>query len=1031
MKKSYNNIGSMGFALMLTVVCGSVQAQTKTVTGKVTVREVDNIMTLPLSGVSVSQLGSDQTAVTNAQGVYRLEISGDSTNRGGDGKGVVSGDGSVMGSVSHVLVFRHPEYAEQRVEVGDRTVVDVSLTTKVKVQGIEEVVVNAGYYKVKDRENTGSIAKVTAKDIGNQPVNNVLSAIQGRMTGVNITQNSGVAGGGYDIQIRGRNSLRTLQNSGSDGNQPLYVIDGVPIGSAINANFSATVIPFKSINPLNNINPNDIESIEILKDADATAIYGSRGANGVILVTTKKGRRGNPSVLLNATYGMSKVARRLEMMDRDQYLSMRRQAFANAGITSYPVNAYDVNGKWDQTRYTDWQKELIGNWADQRTIQLSVSGGGERSSFLISAQNSDQSTVFPADFGYKTNLFNSNFTFESENKKFSLTSSNSFAALANNLVQSDLTNLALNLSPVAPALFTTSGELNWEDNTFTNPLASLNGSYKNKTYQFNQNLNLGYEFFTGFSLKLNTGINYQTLEEFLLKPHTIFNPSLGRTSNDSSSSRSKNDIFTYIVEPQLNWLKSWGDHELNVLVGTSFQQTLNKTSSITGTGFASNALLENLAAATNKNIPADIRNEYRYASIFGRVNYQYKNRYIVNITGRRDGSSRFGVNNRFADFGAIGAAWLFSKENFLKDKKWLSFGKLRGSVGTTGSDFIGDYQYLDTYTISNNPYNGSAGLYPSRLYNPNFSWEKTTKLEAALELGFLRDRIFLTSAYYRNRSSNQLLGIPLPGTTGFTSIQANLDATVENRGWEFQLSASPIKSTDWKWQTSFNISFPKSELISFPGLEGSTYANTFVVGMPTNIVKLYTYEGINQATGQYVFTDYNQDGKITSPNDLQAVRELGTKYFGGWQNDLRFKNVSLSFLFQFVKQNNFNYYRNMPNPGVLLNSPAAFTNVWSADNPGGIIMPYDPGTTAVTNTLNSNFKSSTAAVSDASFIRLKNVQLNYSIPLQGSFVKEATFFVQGQNLLTITNYFGLDPEFILSGYLPPLKTYSFGVQVKF
>ncbi|MFY1047509.1 SusC/RagA family TonB-linked outer membrane protein [Chryseobacterium sp. GP-SGM7] len=1001
MKNSYYHIGGIFFGLMLTTVSINSKAQTRSISGTVTSSNK------PLSGVIISQEGSDQVTMTANNGTYTIKVSAENP----------------------ILLFRHPDYAEERFTITNQSVVNISLEQKVK--GIEEVILNAGYYKVKDRESTGSIAKVSAKDIENQPVGNVLSAVQGRMPGVSITQNSGTAGGGYDIQIRGRNSLRTLQNSGTDGNQPLYVIDGVPIGSAITSNYSATVIPFKSINPLNNINPNDIESIEVLKDADATAIYGSRGANGVILVTTKKGRKGSLSVLLNANYGISRVASQMEMMDTEQYLTMRRQAYNNAGVTTYPVTAYDVNGKWNQNRYTDWQKELIGNWADLRTVQISVSGGGERSSFLISAQNSEQTTVFPADFGYKTNLLNSNFMYQSEDRKFNLTSSNSFAALSNNVVQSDLTNQSLNLSPVAPALYDAFGNLNWEDNTFTNPLASLYGSYKNKTYQFNQNLNLGYEFIEGLSLKLNAGINYQTLEEYLLKPHTMSNPSFGRTSNDSSTSRSKNDIFTYIVEPQANYLKSWGQHELNVLIGSSFQQTVNKSTSMVGVGFASNALMQNLSAATIKTFPQDSRNEYRYASLFGRVNYQYKNRYILNLTARRDGSSRFGENNRFANFGAVGAAWLFSRESFLKENKWLSFGKLRASIGTTGSDFIGDYQYLDSYTVSGSPYNGNIGLYPSRLYNPNFSWEKTTKFEAGLELGFLKDRISLTTAYYRNRSTNQLVGVPLPGTTGFTSIQANLDATVQNTGWEFQLNASPIKSSDWKWQTSFNISIPDTKLMSFPDLEGSTYANSYVVGMPTNIVKLYNYEGINPQTGQYVFTDYNRDGKITSPDDAQAIRELGTKYFGGWQNDVKFKNISFSFLFQFVKQNNWNYYRNMANPGTLINMPVEFINVWSPDNLEGVIMPYDPGTTALNNTLTNNLRNSTATVSDASFIRLKNVQVNYAIPLKSNVVKEAIFYVQGQNLWTLTKYFGLDPEFVLAGYLPPLKTYSFGVQLKF
>lgn len=960
----------------------------------------------PIVGATIKIKGTNITTSSNYQGIFTL--------KNVDEKTVVE--------VSY-LGYQARE-VKAAVDLG-------TIRLEVEVGKLSEVTINAGYYTVKEREATGSISRVTGKDIENQPVTNVFSALQGRMAGVNITQNSGVAGGGYDIQIRGRNSLRNLQNGAIDGNQPLYIIDGVPLGSAISSTYSAAVIPFKSINPLNNINTNDIESIEILKDADATSIYGSRGANGVILVTTKKGKRGAPALVLNSSYGNSTVARKMQMMNSTQYLDMRRQAFANAGVTSYPASAYDVNGKWDQSRYTDWQKELIGDEAMYRTIQLSVSGASERSSYLISAQNSKQTTVFPSDFSYKTNILNSNFSYQSEDRKLSISNSNSFSALTNNVVQADLTNSALNLSPVAPALYSANGELNWEQNTFTNPLASLKGNYENQTYQFNQNMNVSYEFIEGLSVKLNSGINYQSLEEFLLKPHTMSNPSFGRTSNESSSSKSKNDVFTYVVEPQANWSKTWGDHSLNTLLGSSFQQTVNKTSAIVGVGFSSNALIRNLSAAVNKSIPQDIRNEYRYASVFARANYQYKNRYILNFTARRDGSSRFGENNKFADFGAIGVAWLFVEEPFLQSNQWLSSGKLRTSLGTTGSDLLGDYQYLDSYTIANNSYNGNAGLYPSRLYNSNFSWERTTKFEVALETGFLADRIQLVSAYYRNRSSNQLVGIPLPGTTGFSSIQANLAATVQNSGWEFQLSGSPVIAGNWKWQTALNLSVPRSKLIAFPGILGSTYANTYVVGMPTNIVKLYDYKGINTQTGRYEFTDFNNDGRITSPDDAQATKEIGTRYFGGWQNEVRFKNLSLSFLFQFVKQTNWNYYRNMANPGVLINMPVEFVNVWSKDNLNGVIMPYDPGTTALNNTLSTNLRNSTATIGDASFVRLKNIQLNYNLPVRKKFLKDLSIYLQGQNVLTWTNYFGIDPEFILSGYLPPLKTYSFGVQLKF
>ncbi|MCT2561825.1 SusC/RagA family TonB-linked outer membrane protein [Chryseobacterium herbae] len=885
---------------------------------------------------------------------------------------------------------------------------------------IKEIVINAGYYAVKDKERTGSISKVTAKDIENQPVTNVLSTIQGRMSGVNITQNSGVPGGGFDIQIRGKNSLRT------GGNTPLYIIDGVPMGGEMTSPYSGVVLPGASINPLNSINPNDIENLEILKDADATAIYGSRGANGVVLITTKKGKSGKLGLNFTTTYGFSQVASKMKMLSTEQYLHMRRQAFANDGITNYPATAYDINGTWDQNRYTDWNKDLIGNTATSSNSQLSLSGGSQTTTFLLSLGHSEQTTAFGEGFKYISNNITSNISHRSLDKKFQLNLSNLFSIQKNNVLRSDITRQAYWLSPNAPDLYHQDGNLNWENNTFANPVAAYNSTYSNESKQFMTNINTEYELFPRIKIKLNSGINYQIFDEVALQPHTMYNPSfaLGQSSATSRASKNKQDRFSFIVEPQVNWIYKNGNHEFDVLFGGTFQREVNNQGTMTGVGFESNVFIENIGAAQTKTISDQIRTEYRYAAVFGRLNYQFKNKYILNITGRRDGSSRFGPSKRFANFGAVGAAWLFSKENILKDSQWLSFGKLRGSYGSAGSDQIGDYQYLDTYTVSPSTYNAVTGLLPSRLYNPDYSWEKTTKLETALELGFFKNRLNLTTAWYKNRSSNQLVGIQLPSIAGFPSVLANLAATVENTGFELELNARPLKSSNIQWETGINISFPKNKLLAFPGLEGSTYANQYVIGQPTSIIKVYQLEGINPQTGLYQFTDFNGDGKISSPDDNKVIEKIGVQYFGGWNNTLRYKNWDLSILFQFVKQRNRNYNSIMPVPGGMTNQPLEVLNVWSVENPAGVYMPYKPGG----NTAHNLLQNSTASASDASFIRIKNLQLGYRIPLKNSVIRDVKIFFQGQNLVTWTRYFGIDPEFTFMGFLPPLRTYSFGAQ---
>jgi TonB-linked SusC/RagA family outer membrane protein len=923
-----------------------------------------------------------------------------------------------------ILSFSFIGYKTVEVPVLGRTQIDLQLNEGVTT--LAEIVVNAGYYSVKERERTGSIAKVSAKEIEGQPVSNVLAAVQGRMAGVSIVQGSGVPGSGYSIQIRGANSLRRA------GNYPMYIIDGVPISTdPPSQSMSAGILPYTEIDPLNAINPNDIESVEILKDADATAIYGSRGANGVILITTKKGRTGNKTAVnFDSSYGISRVASKLELMNSEQYLEMRRQAYANDGITSYPANAYDINEIWDQNRYTDWQDELIGGTAVNSNMKLSISGGSENTSFLISGSLNEQSTVFSKDFRYTTKNLAGNLRHRSQDNKFMLNVSGLFSNQSNNLIRVDVTNQALRLSPNAPALYSEDGSLNWENSTWTNPVADYERNYNNDSKSLNLNLNLSYEFLPSFTFKLNGGMNHQIFEEIALSPSTRFNPAFGITPNNSIAQKANNLRFSYLLEPQLNLNYKFTDHKIDMLIGTTFQKNQSNYLSVNSYGFESNALITNLSSGKTTIIARDDQVEYKYAALFGRINYQYKDRYIVNLTGRRDGSSRFGPENRFANFGAIGVAWLFSEEMNLEDNAWFSFGKLRASYGITGSDLISDYQYLDTYTISSTGYGGSSSLYPSRLHNPYFSWEKTTKLEIALETGFFNDRFHLSGAWYQNLSDNQLVGIPLPATTGFSSIQANLEAVVENKGVEFELHAVPLRTGTIRWNSNFNISFPRNKLVSFPGLDGSTYANQYVIGYTTSIAKVYNYEGIDPETGLYTFTDYNDDGRISSPDDNKVIENLGIRYYGGWSNQFSYKRIEFSFLFQFVNQRQKNFNSTMIRPGSNFNQPVEVLNVWSEENLNGIYMPYSTGLYSNINLLHSYFMNSTASIGDASFIRLKNIQLSYRIPIYKN-IQDIRVYMQGQNLVTLTNYFGLDPEFILSGFLPPLKTWSFGVQLNF
>lgn len=922
------------------------------------------------------------------------------------------------------ITFSMMGYKDQSMVYSGGSVLNITLIEDTST--LDEIVVNAGYYTVKDRERTGNIARVTAKDIELQPVLNPIQALQGRMAGVNITQYSGTPGGGFNVQIRGKNSLNL------NANDPLYIIDGIPnsINNLSTTSMSASILPARSISPLNSINPSDIESIEILKDADATAIYGSRGANGVVLITTKKGKKNSTDITLNTSTTFSNVAKKMKLLTTEEFNQMRKEAFLNDGITSnYPYYAYDMNGTWDKTKYTDWQKELIGKTAIGQNTQLSISSGNYNNKFLLSLNHSEQSSVFPTDKKFTRKSLSFNYNHTSENQKFTFSTSTNYSELKNDLIQTDLTSTALNLAPIAPSLFKEDGSLNWDYGVFGNPIAPMQATYDYKNRQLILNANLGYNIFENLSLKLSGGLTTTNFEENKYTPHTIYDPANNYTSAQSSVQKGLNNASSYIIEPQISYIKKINDlHEINFLVGSTFQSTDTNMLSINASNFSSNLFLKNIGSAKTKTISSTGNTQYKYASIFSRLNYKYSDKYIANITARRDGSSRFGDKQKFGNFGAIGIAWIFSNENFLKNLKWLDFGKIRTSYGITGSDNIGDYQYLDTYTIGTNIYDGLTELLPSRLLNPNYSWEQTNKLEAALELSLFNNSINTTLAWYRNKSANQLIGVPLPYTTGFPSIQDNLKATVLNTGWEFSINTNNIKTNNWYWTTNFNISFPKNKLLEFPNLEGSTFANNYVVGKSLSIKKLYNLEGVDPITGLYKFTDYNNDGKLTAIEDKQIIKSTDVEYHGGIANTVQYKNFTLDFLFQFVKQSNLNY-NSVIKPGALFNQPRQLLDRWSESNPHSQYSYYTSGLNSQLNELQAIFKESNKTFSDASYIRLKNVSLTYQFSIPKARIKTLRIYVLGQNLWTITNYFGLDPEFLNLGYLPPLRTYSFGIQL--
>lgn len=954
----------------------------------------------PLPGVTVAVKGKPVVAITDAEGHF-----------------------SVAANINDVLVFSFVGYKTVELTVNNLSPLRIILAED--ETALQEVTVNAGYYNVKESERTGSIAKLSGAAIEKQPVSNVLASMQGRMAGVSISQNTGTPGGGFDIQIRGLNSLR------NEGNAPLFIIDGVPYSSeTIGYSLSNTVLP-QATSPLNNLNPGDIESIEVLKDADATAIYGSRGANGVVLVSTKKGKQGKTRVSVTVSKGYGEVTRFMKLMNTRQYLAMRAEAFANDGISEYPETAYDINGTWEQDRYTDWQEKLLGGMAQIANVQSSLSGGSEQTQFLLSGNFNKETTVFPGDFAYQKGNLRLNLNHSSRDQKFRLAFSAGYTLQDNDQPSTDLTPSAWSTPPNAPALHDENGNLNWENNTFNNPLRHLNGASLSKTNDLVANATLSYQLPYGMEARANFGFTDLRHKESSTFPSTTYDPALNLGPDYSSIYTSQTARQSWIIEPQLNWKREFGKAKVELLAGGTFQKQTNSQLAQGGSGFSSNSLIYNLGAASFLQVFLDDESIYKYQAFFGRANFNWDKRFILNLTGRRDGSSRFGPGRQFATFGAAGAAWIFSNEKWLEGNGLISFGKLRASYGTTGNDQIGNYQFLDTYSSTGINYQNVVGLQPTRLYNPDFGWEDNKKLEIALETSFLKDRIFLTWAWYRNRSSSQLVGIPLPATTGFTTLQANLDATVENSGVELTLRTVNVRTKDFSWIANFNVSVAQNKLLSFPDLENSTFANQYVVGQPLNISKVYHYTGLDPGTGLYTFEDVNGDGVITSPHDQQTIKDLNPKYFGGLQNQFKYGPWQLDFLFQFVKQENYNSIAMFSRPGTMINQPSEVVHHWQSAGDSGPYQLYTSGANDATVEAFDHYISSDAAISDASYIRLKNISLTYDVPQRWTKSMQCRLSLQGQNVLTITPYRGADPEFRNLGFLPPLRVFTAGLQLNF
>jgi TonB-linked SusC/RagA family outer membrane protein len=986
-----------------------------TVTGRV-VDELSN----PMVGVTVKQKDRPTNATaTDANGNYTLTVPDNNT----------------------VIVFSYIGYESQELVVKDLHN-GSTINLKSISQNLHEVVVDKGYYKERQALSTGNVSIVSAKTIQEQPVSDPLQALIGRVAGLNIQQNSGEPGAYSTIRINGVNSI-------ANGTAPLFIIDGVPFNSQslsspylnMNALGQGTLGSVNQkgpsaaagLSPFNALNPNDIENIEILKDADATAIYGSRGANGVIIITTKKGKAGDTRVSVDVSQGIGQVAHFVNLLNTQQYLAMRHEAFTNDGLKP-GINDHDINGDWDTTRYTNWQKLLIGGTAHYTNAQASISGGTANTQFYISGGYNRQTTVFPGDYEDKRGSLHLSLSHVSNDHRFRMQFTAGYVNDNDLLPIGDFTT-RITLAPDAPSVYNANGSINWQiingTASWSNPLASLLNSSTSITNNLGSSMDISYLVLPGLTIKSNLGYSHVEMNENLIEPSDSFAPPNNNNPNQRISEFSNSFEEIWNIEPQLSYQRKIAKGTLNALIGATFEQNTAQSTTETASGFASNALLNNPQAATNYKMNNDTYTIYRYQAVYGRLGYTWNDKYLFNLTVRRDGSSRFGPGQQFGDFGAIGTGWIFSKEDFLKNRlPWLSFGKLRLSYGTTGNDQLTDYQYLSTYTSNSTTYQGNAGLAPTSLTNSDYHWEVVKKLEGGIDVGLFNDRLNITVNYFRNRTGNQLVGYPLPSTAGFGTVQFNLPAIVQNTGLEVDLNTVNIKSNDFNWSTTINFTLPQNKLVAYPGISGSPYNNTYVVGQSLFIQKLYGFTGVNPQIGQLTYATQNSNGAPSYPQDLIVSQPVTQKMYGGIENSFSYKGFGLDVFFQIVKQNGMlSYYP--PGAGQENNNyPTAILNHWQNV---GDIAPVGKFSTKTASDPNFDFSTSTATITDASFIRLKNLAIWYKFPTtwqQWAHMQNAKIYLQGQNLFTLTHFIGMDPE--TQGLtLPPLRVITAGISASF
>ncbi|MEI6949060.1 TonB-dependent receptor [Paraflavisolibacter sp. H34] len=895
--------------------------------------------------------------------------------------------------------------------------IEIPLRTESK--GLDEVVVT-GYGSQKRKDFTGSVASVSADAVKSTPISSFENILQGRAAGVQVTQTSGQPGAAVSIRIRGGNSL-------NGGNEPLYVIDGFPVYND-NADANAGAISGASINALSSLNPSDIESIDILKDASATSIYGSRGANGVILITTKRGKAGQNTISYDGYYGQQQVGKKIPLLTPQQFAQLKNDAVA----TSNEVVRVSGSGTIRALPFTQAQIDSLGginrNWEDAafrvapvQNHQLNLSGGDEKNRYSLSGSYFNQGGIL---VGSDFQRYSARLNFERKfSNKFKVAESLTASETKAHEAPTGIVNTILAMRPDFP-IYNDDGSFTLKqpgESALGNPIATLYQQINlTRTFRLLGNVYGEYKFVEGLTGKVSLGVDKIVNNQYRYLPATL-NEGIGL--NGVAYQGNKN-VGTWLNENTLNYVKRFGDHSVDVLTGFTQQQYNGKAFVASAANFSiDNNTYNDLGSGTTLQSPSSTSVQWALKSFLGRLNYNYKEKYYFTLTNRADGSSRFGKNKKWGVFPSAAVSWTVSKEEFLKNYAFINTLKLRLSAGRTGNQEIGVYQSLPreayySYILGNTLV---AGYAPASIANPDLGWETTTQYDAGLDLALFQNRVNLNIDAYYKKTTDLLLNVSIPATSGQLTALQNYGA-IQNKGVDITLSTENLTG-DFTWNTQVTYSLNRNKVLSLGDGVPYILSDPFIaqVGLPVGSFYVLKTDGLFQEKddiaklpknksvtlpGYQKYVDVDGDGTITQAGDRVIVGSSQPKFIGGISNNFSYKFVDLSFLLQGSYGNKlYNYTGNYLNLGTgYTNASTKVLDRWTPTNTNTTIKRAieDPAPLPAD-----------IYIEDGSYLRLKNISLGFSLPsnyARALKLRGIRLYVSAQNLLTWTNYTGFDPE---------------------